>query len=143
MPENLEQGTVESGTGTEQGTGTVTASGPQDALDDLIDALSDSGVLFVRDTWIDVDNDMGRNDYGIVTLTGAPEALWGDDRMIMQRMNGNVILYVMDGDDSKAKAAQDILRDYPGLQFALTQSEFLRDIIGTRWTWRFTLEEYF
>ena len=121
----------------------LTATVPQDAIDALVEALGGSGVEFVRDTWIDENNDMGRSDYGVVTLTGAPEALWGDDKLVSQRMNGNVILYVMDGDDAKAHDVQEILRDYDGLSFALTGSEFLRDLIGTRWTWRFTLEEYF
>ena len=116
---------------------------PQDAIDDLTEALSASGVNFVRDTWIDENNDMGRSDYGVVTLTGAPEALWGDDKLVSQRMNGNVILYVMDGDDAKAKAVQNILQEYDGLSFALTSCEFLRELIANRWTWRFTLEEYF
>lgn len=120
-----------------------TATAPQDALTDLMDALNESGILFVRDTWIDENNDMGRSDYGVVTLAGEPETLYGDDRMIRQEMNGNVILYVMDGDDAKAKAVQDILKEYPGLSFRLMGSEFVRDLIANRWTWKFALEEYF
>lgn len=116
---------------------------PQDAIGNLAEALSGSGVEFVRDTWIDVNGDQGRTDYGVVTLTGSPEALWGDDRLISQRMSGNVILYVMDGDDAKAQAVQDILKAYPDLSFRLVSSEFLRDQIATRWTWFFTMEEYF
>ena len=116
---------------------------PQDALQDLMDALSESGVPFVRDTWIDENNDMGRNDYGVVALTGEPLTLYGDDRMIKQEMNGNVILYVMDGDDAKAQAVQEILKGYPGLSFRLAGSEFVRELIANRWTWRFQLEEYF
>ena len=134
MPEDLENVLTE-----EQ----ETEEGPQAAIDALITALETSGVEFVRDTWIDENNDMGRSDYGVVTLTGAPEALWGDDKLVSQRINGNVILYVMDGDDTKAQSVQNILRDYAGLSFALTGSEFLRDLIATRWIWRFTLEEYF
>ena len=134
MPEDLENELTED---------QETEEGPQAAIDALITALETSGVEVVRDTWIDENNDMGRSDYGVVTLTGAPEALWGDDKLVSQRMNGNVILYVMDGDDAKAQAVQNILKDYAGLTFALTGSEFLRDLIGTRWTWRFTLEEYF
>ena len=120
-----------------------TATAPQDALTDLMDALNESGILFVRDTWIDENNDMGRSDYGVVTLAGEPETLYGDDRLIRQEMNGNVILYVMDGDDAKAKAVQDILKEYPGLSFRLMGSEFVRDMIANRWTWKFALEEYF
>ena len=121
-----------------------TATAPQDALQDLIDALDESGICFVRDTWIDENNDMGRSDYGVVTLAGEPVTLYGDDKLIKQEMNGNVILYVTDGDDAKAKAVQDILREYPGLSFRLTTAgEFLRDLIANRWIWRFSLEEYF
>jgi hypothetical protein len=120
-----------------------TATVPQDAIDTLVSDLSESGVEFVRDTWIDENNDMGRSDYGVVTLTGSPETLWGDDKLVSQRMNGNVILYVMDGDDAKAQAVQKILQEYDGLTFALTGCEFLRDLIANRWTWRFTLEAYF
>ena len=118
--------------------------GPQDALAALITALNASGITFVRDTWIDENNDMGRSDYGVVTLTGEPLTLYGDDKLIKQEMNGNVILYGMDGDDSKAKAVQDILKEYAGLSFRLINSgEFLRDMIANRWIWRFSLEEYF
>jgi hypothetical protein len=118
--------------------------GPQDALAALITALNASGITFVRDTWIDENNDMGRSDYGVVTLTGEPLTLYGDDKLIKQEMNGNVILYVMDGDDAKAKAVQDILKEYAGLSFRLINSgEFLRDLIANRWIWRFSLEEYF
>lgn len=119
------------------------AAAPQDALTEFMDALDESGVPFVRDTWIDENNDMGRSDYGVVTLAGEPMTLYGDDRMIRQEMNGNVILYVMDGDDAKAKAVQDILKEYPGLSFRLVGSEFVRDLEANRWTWRFALEEYF
>lgn len=149
MPDNQEtdlQEETEETTETAEETGTTeeqTETGPQDALQDLIDALDDSGVPFVRDTWIDENNDMGRSDYGVVTLTGEPLTLYGDDRLIKQEMNGNVILYVMDGDDAKAKAVQDILKEYPGLSFRLMGSEFMRDLIASRWTWRFSLEEYF
>lgn len=135
MPEELRETTA--------GTGGDTDPGPQAAMDALITALEASGVPFVRDTWIDENNDMGRSNYGVVTLAGEPVTLYGDDRMIRQEMNGNVILYVMDGDDAKAKAVQDILKEYPGMTFRLTGSEFLRDLTGNRWTWRFALEEYF
>ena len=149
MPDNQEtdlQEETEETTETAEETGTTgeqTETGPQDAITDLITALNGSGISFVRDTWIDENNDMGRKDYGVVTLMGEPLTLYGDDRLIRQEMNGNVILYVMDGDDAKAKAVQDILKEYAGLSFRLMGSEFLRDLIANRWTWRFSLEEYF
>jgi hypothetical protein len=120
-----------------------TTNAPQDTLADLMDALSESGIPFVRDTWIDENNDMGRSDYGVVALDGEPNTLYGDDRLIKQEMNGRVILYVMDGDDAKAQTVQDILKTYHGLSFRLAGCDFLREMIANRWTWRFTLEEYF
>ena len=120
-----------------------TTNAPQDTLADLMDALSESGIPFVRDTWIDENNDMGRSDYGVVALDGGPNTLYGDDRLIKQEMNGRVILYVMDGDDAKAQTVQDILKTYQGLSFRLAGCDFLREMIANRWTWRFTLEEYF
>lgn len=143
MTDNLAVTTQAEETTQAETTSAETTQGPQAALDSLAEALSASGVDFVRDTWIDENNDMGRTDYGVVTLTGAPEALWGDDRLVSQRMNGNVILYVMDGDDAKAQAVQEIMREYDGLTFALASCEFLREMIANRWTWRFTLEAYF
>jgi hypothetical protein len=141
MPDN--ETVLEPETESTEETQTAT-EGPQDALAALITALNASGITFVRDTWIDENNDMGRSDYGVVTLTGEPLTLYGDDKLIKQEMNGNVILYVMDGDDSKAKAVQDILKEYAGLSFRLINSgEFLRDMIANRWIWRFSLEEYF
>ena len=115
-----------------------------DMQQELISALTEgTGIDFVRDAWVDENNNMGRRDYGVVTISGAPLSLWGDDRMLMQQITGNVILYVMDGDDSKAQSVQNILREYPNLSFRLSGSEFLRDLIANRWTWVFTLEEYF
>lgn len=146
MTDNLTETTPETTETTPETTPAETPAAdpaPQDAIDALTEALSASGIDFVRDTWIDENNDMGRSDYGVVQLTGAPEALWGDDKLVSQRMNGNVILYVMDGDDAKAQAVQEILRDYDGLSFALAGCDFLRELIANRWTWRFTLEEYF
>ncbi len=41
-----------------------------DRIEELITALCATGIDFVREAWIDENNDMGRRDYGVVTLSG-------------------------------------------------------------------------
>lgn len=113
-----------------------------DRIEELVEALSETGIDFVRETWIDEDNDMGRRDYGVVTLAGEPTQIWGDDRLIMQSQKGKVILYLMDGDNRKAHAVQEVLRDQKDMSFTVSGHEFVRDLLATRWTWNFEIEEY-
>ncbi len=111
------------------------------AVDELITALNASGVEFQRDTWFDVNGSLDNADYGVVELTGAPVMLWGDDKLIEQNIQGNVILYVRDGEDSKAKAVQDILKEQ-SVSFRLTGTEYLTDMNMNRWIWRFSMDQY-
>ena len=111
------------------------------AVDELITALNASGVEFQRDTWFDVNGSLDNSDYGVVELTGAPVKLWGDDKLIEQNIQGNVILYVRDGEDSKAKAVQDILKEQ-SVSFRLTGTEYLTDMNMNRWIWQFGMDQY-
>lgn len=111
------------------------------AIDELITALNASGVEFQRDTWFDVNGSLDNVDYGVVELTGAPVTLWGDDKLIEQNIQGNVILYVRDGEDSKAKAVQDILKEQ-SVSFRLTGTEYLTDMNMNRWIWQFGMDQY-
>lgn len=111
------------------------------AIDELIMALNASGVEFQRDTWFDVNGSLDNADYGVVELTGAPVTLWGDDKLIEQNIQGNVILYVRDGEDSKAKAVQDILQEQ-SVSFRLTGTEYLTDMNMNRWIWQFGMDQY-
>ena len=111
------------------------------AVNDLILALSASGIPFTRDAWEDENNDLVEQDYGVVELTGSPVTLWGDDEPVEQTIRGNVVLYVRDGADDKAKAIQDILRAQK-ISFALTGTEYLYTENKNRWTWRFDMRKY-
>ena len=109
----------------------------------LIRVLSEgSGIEFVRDAWIDENNDLGQRDYGVVTVDGSPAAVWADDRLVYQRITGSVILYVMDGDDRKARRVQDILRGLD-ISFRLQEGGFVRELTASRWHWVYTMEGYF
>lgn len=112
------------------------------AIDNLINALCASGVPFVRDIWYDENNQLDGKDYGVVELSGAPVSLWGDGELIEQNARGNVILYVHDGNDSTAKAVQDILRAQD-IGFQLTESRYLPTQRLTRWVWIFNMDVYF
>lgn len=111
------------------------------AINNLITALSTSGITFQRDAWWDVNNSLDNQDYGVVELTGAPVSLWGDDGLVEQNIQGNVVLYVHDGADDKAKTVQDILKAQ-GVHFALQSTEYLMNEDKNRWTWRFSLDVY-
>ena len=113
-----------------------------DRIEELVTALSATGIDFVREAWIDENNDMGRRDYGVVTLAGEPAQIWGDDQLIMQSQKGEVILYLMDGDNRKAHAVQEVLRNQKDISFTVSVYDFLRDLMATRWRWKFELEEY-
>lgn len=113
-----------------------------DRIEELVTALSATGIDFVREAWIDENNDMGRRDYGVVTLAGEPAQIWGDDQLIMQSQKGEVILYLMDGDNRKAHAVQEVLRNQKDISFTVSGHDFLRDMMATRWRWKFELEEY-
>lgn len=111
------------------------------AVTNLIDALSTSGITFQRDAWWDVNNSLDNQDYGVVELTGAPVSLWGDDGLVEQNIQGNVVLYVHDGADDKAKVVQEILKAQ-GASFTLQSVEFLMNDGKNRWIWRFSLDVY-
>lgn len=113
-----------------------------DRIEELVTALCGTGIDFVRETWIDEDNDTGRRDYGVVTLAGDPVQIWGDDKLIMQSQKGEVILYLMDGDNRKAHAVQEVLRNQADLSFTVGGHDFVRDLMATRWRWRFEISEY-
>ena len=113
-----------------------------DRIEELITALCATGIDFVREAWIDENNDMGRRDYGVVTLSGEPAQIWGDDQLIMQSQKGEVILYLMDGDARKAHAVQEVLREQEDLSFTVGGHEFLPDLLADRWRWRIELSEY-
>lgn len=112
------------------------------AVNDLIEALSTSGIPFARDAWWDENNALDGQDYGVVELTGSPVSLWGDDELIEQCIQGNIYLYVADGADDKAKAVQDIMRAQK-LSFILNKSEYLMAENKNRWTWSFSMHRYF
>lgn len=113
-----------------------------DRIEELVTDLSATGIDFARETWIDENNDMGRRDYGVVALAGEPTQIWGDDRLIMQSQKGEVILYLMDGDNRKAHAVQEVLRDQKDMSFTVNGHDFVRDLMAVRWRWKFELLEY-
>ena len=105
---------------------------------DILDALAETGIPFAEDAWYDENASRGREDYGVVTVTGS-RTLYGDDQMVMQNLTGNVILYVMDGADEKAATVQTALNGVEGIYITLTGKKFLQDLMANRWTWRFEL----
>lgn len=111
------------------------------AIDDLIERLSGSGIPFARDMWVDEDNEMADQDYGIVEISGTPTQLWGDGELVSQTITGNVILYVMGGGETQVKAIQDILRG-EDIGFNLVGTEYVQSENKNRWTWRFEAEIY-
>ena len=114
----------------------------RDQVPEIISALSEgTGIDFVRDAWVDENGEMGRRDYGVVTVIGSPLALWGDDKLIAQIVEGEIILYVMDGDDSKAAAVQNVLKEME-IPFRLKSCVFDREIAANRWIWGYSADEY-
>lgn len=111
-------------------------------VDELITRLNESGVPFTRDVWIDDDNLLNDQDYGIVELGGTVKQLWGDGILLEQTMVGNVVLYVMDGNEEKVRAVQDILRELEISFFPSEVGTYVETENKNRWTWAFELEVY-
>ena len=107
-------------------------------IDELIDALNETGVPFVRDAWVEAP----AGDYGVVSMEGEPMALWGDDHMVAQRCLCSVYLYSRDGRDDVPAAVNAIL-NASDVIFAIMSREYLPDLNMIRWQWRVTLEQYF
>ena len=108
----------------------------------IISTLTETGIPFAEDAWLDEQNGIDRTDYGVVEILGADE-LWGDDQVVLQTFSGNVVLYVMDGDDRKARDVQAALAGVNGISITLSQKEFLQDPVCNRWTWGFRLSRGF
>lgn len=106
----------------------------------IIEALNLTGIPFAEDAWLDENPNTPREDYGIVEITGS-QGLYGDGILVAQNLRGNVILYVMDGNDETAGTVQDALLQIDGISIALAEKVFLSDLMANRWTWRFELEE--
>lgn len=107
-------------------------------LDELIEALSVTGIPFVRNAWVEAP----AGDYGVCEMVGEPDALWGDDGMVSQRMTVNVYLYSRDGKDFAPASVNDALKSADVL-FQLTGSQYLQDLNMNRWTWRVTMEKWY
>lgn len=103
-------------------------------LKDLLQALNESGIPFVRDAWVDAP----AGDYGVVETLGEPSSLWGDDRQIMQLINCNVYLYNRNGQDDNAIRINSILNN-ADVYFNLVNREYLYDVNMIRYTWHVTL----
>jgi len=78
-----------------------------DAVDLLTSKLSEIGVTFVRDAWLNKAPD----NYGVVELQGEARQLWADGKLLDSIWRALVTLYVKGDDDSYAYQVQSKLED--------------------------------
>lgn len=111
-------------------------------VDNLIHRLNESGIPFTRDVWVDEENALKDQDFGVVEIGGTVKQLWGDGQLIEQTIAGNVVLYVRDGEEGQVKRIQDILRK-EDMSFFLSESGvYIESENKNRWTWHFEMEIY-
>ena len=78
-----------------------------DAVDELTQKLSEIGVDFVRDAWLNKAPD----NYGVVELQGEARQLWADGHLLDSIYRVLVTLYVKGDDDSYAGQVQEKLEE--------------------------------
>lgn len=111
-----------------------------DAVDELTQKLSEIGVEFVRDAWLNKAPD----NYGVVELQGEARQLWADGHLLDSIYRVLVTLYVKGDDDSYAGQVQEKLEELESAgKVDLTHTisrEYAYDINKT--TWRWTINMY-
>ena len=78
-----------------------------DAVDELTQKLSEIGVEFVRDAWLNKAPD----NYGVVELQGEARQLWADGHLLDSIYRVLVTLYVKGDDDSYPAMVQEKLEE--------------------------------
>lgn len=116
-----------------------TATVTVDAVDLLTAKLSEIGVDFVRDAWLNKAPD----NYGVVELQGEARQLWADGKLLDSIYRVRVTLYVQGDDDTYASQVQRKLEELESTGKAdLTHTisrEFAYDIGKVRWQWTINL----
>ena len=106
-----------------------------DAVDQLTAKLSEIGVTFVRDAWLNKAPD----NYGVVELQGEARQLWADGKLLDSIYRVIVTLYVQGDDDTYASQVQSKLEDLESAgKVDLTHTisrEFAYDICKVKWQW--------
>ena len=78
-----------------------------DAVDELTQKLSEIGVEFVRDAWLNKAPD----NYGVVELQGEARQLWADGHLLDSIYRVLVTLHVKGDDDSYPAMVQEKLEE--------------------------------
>lgn len=114
---------------------TTPATVTVDAVDELAQKLSETGVEFVRDAWLNKAPD----NYGVVELQGDARQLWADGHLIDSIWRIVVTLYVQGDDDSWAGAVQaklEALEAAGKVDLTHTISRNFDSVTGkVRWAW--------
>lgn len=110
-----------------------------DAVDQLTAKLSEIGVDFVRDAWLNKAPD----NYGVVELQGEARQLWADGKLIDSIYRVIVSLYVKGDDDSYASQVQSKLEELESAgKVDLTHTigrDFDYQTGKVRWVWTVSL----
>jgi hypothetical protein len=118
---------------------TTPATVKVDAVDELTAKLSEIGVEFVRDAWVNKAPD----NYGVTELQGEPRQLWADGHLIDSLWTVIVTMFVNDGDDSWAGLVNEKLAELEeagkvDLTHTCTRA-FDYEVGKVRWTWAVTI----
>lgn len=118
---------------------TAAATIKVDAVDELTEKLSETGVEFVRDAWVNKAPD----NYGVTELQGEPRQLWADGHLIDSMWLVVVTMFVGDGNDEWAGLVNEKLAELEAdgkvdLTHTCTRT-FDYEIGKVRWTWQVTI----
>lgn len=118
---------------------TTPATVKVDAVDELTEKLSEIGVEFVRDAWVNKAPD----NYGVTELQGEPRQLWADGHLIDSLWTVIVTMFVGDGNDEWAGLVNEKLAELEAdgkidLTHTCTRA-FDYEVGKVRWTWQVTI----
>lgn len=120
-------------------TATATATVRIDAVDELTNKLSETGVAFVRDAWVNKAPD----NYGVTELQGEPMQLWADGHLVDSLWRVIVTMYVDGDDDTWAGLVNDKLAELEAdgrIDLTHTCSRAFDYEVGkVRWSWQVTI----
>jgi hypothetical protein len=103
----------------------------------LLEQLRATGIPFAETAW----KKAPRSDYGVIDIDGQAEAMWADNRMKTQAIEGTVDLFTHGAGESAAKNIQTAL-DTCGVSWQLNSIQYESDTGLRHFEWIYRLESW-
>ena len=105
-------------------------------IDQLIEALKDTGIPFAEYAW----DQRPKTNYGVISIEGAGDTLGADNRIECQAIAGTVDLFTYNNDRTAVGTIQETLDAFEGCAWYLNSVQYEDDARLIHWEWVFQLE---